>query len=155
MYIKRSMTDTDGFSLDITSINNTSTNKTKIVLPYNGPLPADLSDTTSTAIVITLRVELTVNILLTVERDGKKHRYPVKATPKEIDSILQPFFFDTDGQTRRNTGLERYSLGLYQGTFINWRRLVLEEHGLDNLLFQVSPAAVERVLQHIRHSETV
>lgn len=33
MYIKRNMTDTEGFSLDITSIGNTSTSETKIVLP--------------------------------------------------------------------------------------------------------------------------
>lgn len=154
MYIKRNMTDAEGFSLNITSISNTSTSKTKIVLPYNGPLPADLRDTTSADIVIMLQVGLAVNILLTVERDGKKHRYPVNATPEEIDSILQPFFFDADGKTRHDTGLERYSLGLWQGSYINWRRLVLEEHGLDNLLFQISPAAVERVLWHIRHSET-
>ena len=154
MYIKNNMTDTEGFALDTARIGNTSTSKTKIVLPYNGSLPVDLSGTTSAAIVITLQVGLTVNILLTVERDGKKHRYPVKAMPEEIDSILQPFFFDADGQTRRSTGLDCYSLGLWQGSYINWRRLVLEEHGLDNLLSQLSPAAVERMLQYIRHSET-
>lgn len=141
MYIKKSITDTEGFSLDIISISNTSASKTKIVLPYNGPLPADLSDATSATIVVTLQVGLTVNILLNVRRDGKKHRYPVKATPEEIDGILQPLFFDGNGHTRQDTGLERYSLGLLQGSYINWRRLVLEEHGLDNLLFQLSPAA--------------
>ena len=154
MYIKNNMTDTEGFALDTARIGNTSTSKTKIVLPYNGSLPVDLRGTTSAAIVITLQVGLTVNILLTVERDRRKYRYPVKATPEEIDHILQSFFFDADGQTRRSTGLDRYSLGLWQGSYINWRRLVLEEHGLDNLLFRLAPAAVERVLQHIRHSET-
>lgn len=155
MYIKRNMTDAEGFSLNITSISNTSTSKTKIVLPYNGPLPANLRNTTGADIVIMLQVGLTVNILLTVERDGKKHRYPVKATPEEIDRILHPFFFNTDGHTRRDTGLERYSLGLYQESFINWKRLTMDENGIDNILSQLSPAAVERVLQHIRHSETV
>ena len=154
MYIKNNMTDTEGFALDTARIGNTSTSKKKIVLPYNGSLPVDLSGTTRAAIVITLQVGLTVNILLSVERDRRKYRYPVKATPEEIDHILQSFFFDADGQTRRSTGLDRYSLGLWQGSYINWRRLVLEEHGFDNLLFQLSPAAVERVLQHIRHSET-
>lgn len=154
MYIRENMTDAEGFSLDIASISNTSTSKTKIVLPYNGPLPADLRGTTSADIVIMLQVGLTVNILLTVERDGKKHRYPVKATPEEIDCILHPFFFNSDGHTRRDTGLERYSLGLYQGSFINWKRLTMDENGIDNILPQPSPAAVERVLQHIRHSET-
>lgn len=154
MHIKNSMTDTEGFILDTASIGNTSTSKTKIALPYNGPLPADLSDTTSATIVITLRAGPTVNVLLTVERAGKKYRFPVKATPEEIDRILWPFFFDADGQTRRGTGLDRYSLGLYQGTFINWKRLTMDENGLDNILPQLSPTAFERVLQHIRHSES-
>lgn len=120
MYIKNNMTDTEGFALDTARIGNTSTSKTKIVLPYNGSLPVDLRGTTSAAIVITLQVGLTVNILLTVERDRRKYRYPVKATPEEIDHILQSFFFDADGQTRRSTGLDRYSLGLWQGSYINW-----------------------------------
>lgn len=84
MYIKNNMTDTEGFALDTARIGNTSTSKTKIVLPYNGSLPVDLRGTTSAAIVITLQVGLTVNILLTVERDRRKYRYPVKATPEEI-----------------------------------------------------------------------
>lgn len=123
MYIKNNMTDTEGFALDTARIGNTSTSKTKIVLPYNGSLPVDLRGTTSAAIVITLQVGLTVNILLTVERDRRKYRYPVKATPEEIDHILQSFFFDADGQTRRSTGLDRYSLGLWQGSYISlcWR----------------------------------
>lgn len=84
MYIKRNMTDAEGFSLNIISTSNTSTSKTKIVLPYNGPLPADLRDTTSADIVIMLQVGLTVNILLD-RRAGRKKTpgYPVKATPEE------------------------------------------------------------------------
>ena len=88
MFIKNNMTDAEGFALDTARIGNTSTSKTKIVLPYNGSLPVDLSGTTSAAIVITLQVGLTVNILLTVERDGKKHHYHVKATPGEIDMVM-------------------------------------------------------------------
>ena len=34
MYIKNNMTDTEGFALDTARIGNTSTSKTKIVLPY-------------------------------------------------------------------------------------------------------------------------
>lgn len=33
MYIKNNMTDTEGFALDTARIGNTSTSKTKIVLP--------------------------------------------------------------------------------------------------------------------------
>lgn len=155
MYIKSTLVDDFGnFPLDTSKIELYSASKAKIVLPYSGPLPADLSDTHSAAIVITLQVGLTVNILLSIEREGKKYRFPVKATPEEIDRILHPFFFDTDGKTRHDNGLERYSLGLHQGSFINWKRLTMDENGIDNILPQLSPAAVERVLQHIMYSET-
>ena len=143
-----------GFALDSASIGNTSASKTQIVLPYTGQLPAELDDNTGAAIVVTLQVGLTVNVLLTVERDKKTLRYPVTVAPEEIDRILQPFFFTGDGHTRRDNGLEPYSMGLHQGSYTNWKRLTLEPDGFDNLLFQLSPVSVERVLQHIRHSET-
>ncbi|MDE6281222.1 MAG: hypothetical protein K2M15_05450, partial [Oscillospiraceae bacterium] len=99
MYIMESIHHSfGGFTLDTASISRTSTSKTKIVLPYTGQLPAELNDATGAAIVITLQVGLTVNVLLTIERAGKEFRYPVKATPEEIDHILEP-----------------YTLGLYQG----------------------------------------
>lgn len=155
MYITSSIADLfEDFTLDTASIGNISTSKTRIVLPYSGPLPANLSNTTGAAIIITFQVGLTVNVLLVVERDGQKYRHPVKATAEEIDRILQPFFFGTDGKTRRDNGLERYSLGLCQGSYVNWKRLTLDKYGLDNLLSQLSPASIERVLQHIKHSKT-
>ena len=144
-----------GFTLDAASIGSTSTSKTAIKLPYSGPLPADLDDATGAAIVITLRVGLIVNVLLTVERAGKVFRYPVEATPQEIDHILENFFFTGDGHTRRDNGLERYALGLHQSSYINWKRLTQEPDGLDNLIDQISPVAVQRILQHIEHSATV
>lgn len=143
-----------GFALDMEKIGNTSTSKTKIALPYTGQLPTGLNDATGAAIVITLQVGLTVNVLLTVERAGEKLCYPVKATPDEIDHILQGFFFAENGHTRRNTGLDRYSLGLYQGSYINWKRLTLNADGLNHLLPQLSPAVVQRILEHIEHSAT-
>lgn len=143
-----------GFTLDTASISNTSTSKTKITLPYTGKLPADLSDATGAAIIITLQVGLTVNVLLTVERAGKKLRYPVTATPDEIDHILHGFFFTSNGHPRRDTGLDRYSLGLYQGNYINWQRLTLNADGLNHLLPQLSPVAVQRIMEYIEHRAT-
>lgn len=155
MYIKNSITDHfNVFTLDTTNIGNISTSKTQIVLPYGGPLPTNLSSITNAAISITIQVGLTVNVLLIVEQGGKKCHYPIKATPEEIDRILQPFFFSMDGKTRHDNGLERYSLGLHQSSFINWKRLTMDDNGIDNILPQLSPAAIERVLHHIRHSET-
>lgn len=143
-----------GFTLDMGKIGGISTSKTKIVLPYTGQLPADLTDATGAAIVITLQVGLTVNVLLTVERAGKKFRHPVTATPEEIDHILQGFFFTSDGHTRRDTGLDQYSLGLYQGSYINWKRLTLDAYGLNNLISQLSPTAVQRIMEHVGHNAT-
>lgn len=155
MYIDHTMWHNyGGFTLDTASISNTSASKTKITLPYTGPLPADLSDATGAAIVVTLQIGLTVNVNLTVERAGKKLRYPVTATPEEIDHILQGFFFTSDDHARRDTGLERYSLGLHQGNYVNWRRITLETGGIDNLLHQLSPIAVQRIMEYIGHSAT-
>lgn len=144
-----------GFTLDTSSIDSTSsTSKTEIKLPYSGPLPADLDDATGAAIVIALQVGLTVNVLLTGERAGKVFRYPVTATPQEIDHILEGFFFTGDGRTRRDNGLEGYALGFNQSSYINWKRLTLDADGLDNLLPRLSPDSVQRILQHVEHSAT-
>lgn len=143
-----------GFTLDVEKIANTSTSKTEISLPYTGQLPADLNNATGAVIVITLQVGLTVNVLLTIERAGKKFRYPVTVTPDEIDHILHGFFFASNGHTRRDTGLDRYSLGLYQGNYINWQRLTLNVDGLNHLLPQLSPVAVQRIMEYIEHSAT-
>lgn len=155
MYIKSTLTkDFGNFPLDTSKIELHSTSKDKIYLPYSGPLPAELSDVTDAVISITVHVGLTIGVFLIVNKNGKSLRHPVEATPQEINDVLFPFFFQDKGNntyhTRQDTGLNRYDLGLWQGGYINWKRLVLEEHGLDNLLFQLSPAAVERVLQHIK-----
>lgn len=155
MYIKGALVENfDNFQLDMGKIGNHSINKNKIHLPYTGPLPDKLNNAALAAISISIHAGLTVGVLLIAEQDGKKLRYPIEATPQEINNVLFPFFFDRDGHTRWDTGLERYSLGLHQGSFINWKQLTLDENGIDNILPQLSPAAVERVLQHIRHSET-
>ena len=155
MYIKGTLVENfDNFQLDMGKIGNHSTSKSKIHLPYTGPLPDKLNNATNVTISISIRAGLTVGVLLIAEQDGKKLRYPIEATPQEINDVLFPFFFDRDGHTKCDTGLDRYNLGLWQGSYINWRRLVLDEHGLDDLLFQLSPASAERVVQHIRHAGT-
>lgn len=155
MYIMESMRHNyGGFTLDTASTGSTSTSKTAIKLPYSGPLPADLDDATGAAIVIALQVGLTVNVLLTGERLGKVFRYPVAATPGEIDHILQSFFFTGDGHTRHDNGLTPYTLGFNQANYVSWKRLTLDADGLDNLLPQLSPASAQRILQHIEHSKT-
>lgn len=158
MYIKSTLNkDFGNFALDTSKIELHSVSKDEIHLPYRGPLPAELSDATDAVISIMVHVGLTVGVLLIVNKNGKKLRHPVEATPPEINDVLFPFFFHDKGnnayQTRRDNGLNSYGLGLWQGSYLNWKRLVLEEHGLDNLLFQLSPAAVERVLQHVQHSD--
>lgn len=126
MHIKSTLVETfSNFPLDTSKIELHSISKRKIHLPYSGPLPADLSNAIGEAISISIHVGLTVGVLLIAEKDGKKLRYPIEATPQEINDILFPFFFDRDGHTRWDTGLERYNLGLWQGSYINWRRLVL------------------------------
>lgn len=154
MYIKKSIMDTEGFTLDVASIGNTSTSKTRLRLPYYGPLSAGLDGATSVSIAITLQVGLIVSLFLIVEWEGKLRRYPISATAEEIDHILHLFFFTKDGHTRCDTGLDRYSLGFNQSSYINWRRLVLDTYGVESILSQLSPTSLERALQCIRHNKT-
>lgn len=123
MYIKENTMrhNFGGFELDTASIGNTSTSKTKIVLPYGGELPADLYGATGAAISVMIHPGLTVSVCLTVEQGNKKTRYPVEAAA-EIASILRRFFFDKGGHIRRGTGLSRYELGFWQAHYINWRK---------------------------------
>lgn len=118
----------NNFTLDTAHIGHITTDKRNIKLAYTGPLPDELSDATNATITIMLQVGLTVKIILTTERDGKKHNHPVKAIPKEIDQLLHPFFFTENGMTRWNNGLDRYWLGIYQSSYINWRRLSLRDN---------------------------
>lgn len=89
MYIKNSIADHLRASTWTLPVSATSAlARRESSYPTAGLLPADLSNTTGAAIVIMLQVGLTVNILLTVEQEGKKYRYPVKAVAEEIDHIL-------------------------------------------------------------------
>ncbi len=163
MHIKESSVkgikkESAGFKLDTSKINLHSVSKDKIQLPYNGPLPDALSKNDSAVISVNITVGLMISACLIVTAGKKEHRYPVEATAQEISDLLFPFFFkDVDNNnfhTRFGNGLSDYWMGSYQSSFTNWKRLILEEHGLDNILYQLSPAAVERVSQHIKESQT-
>lgn len=161
MYIMESMRHNfGGFTLDTASIGNTSTSKTKITLPYTGQLPADLNDTTGAVIVITLQVGLTVNVLLTVERAGKEFRYPVKATPEEIDAILWPLFWiktaETEYRPRFNNGLSEYWNGHYQAEFTAWHSIGQYPIKITSIIQQLSPekrASLYRMIDFMRSKE--
>lgn len=146
--------NTKGFTLDINSIGNTSTNEAKIRLPYYGALPTGLDGAANATISITIRAGLTVSLVLLVGQDNKYRRYPIQATADEINHILHRFFFTGDGKTRHDTGLDRYSLGFNQSSYINWQRLAYDQHGLDNFLLKLPASTIERALQHTKHRET-
>ena len=159
MYIKSfairngSSSDISGYVLANSMIDLHSKNADTIMLPYAGQLPSNLSNADSAAIVFSFRIGLKVNVFLSVNFDGKQCRYPIYADPAEIVQLMQQFFFNPDGTTRKDTGLDQYSLGLYQGSFLNWKRIVVDSNGLDDLLFHLSPDATERILQHIATSK--
>lgn len=136
-----------GFELDASKIDLHSVSKDKIYLPYGGPLPDTLSENEGAVVSVNITVGLVVRACLIVTASKKEHRYPVEATAQEISDLLFPFFSKDVGNnkfhTRFGNGLSDYWMGSYQSSFTNWKHLVLEEHGLDNLLFQLSPTPLK------------
>lgn len=88
---------------------------------------------------------------------NKERRFSVEATTQEKNNLLFPFFFEDKGgnafHTRWNCGLAHYWLGHHQDAYTHWRRLVYEGHGMDGLIAQLSPDALNRVIRHIDYQK--
>ena len=142
-----------GFELDASKIGLHSTHKREIRLPYSGLLPDGLQHNADAVISVNLTAGLRICIDLIVTMDGKKLRYPVEATAQEINDILFPFFFEDVGSnkyhTRFGNGLDDYWLGNYQSSYTHWKRFVYEGHGIDDVINQLSPVALDRVIRYI------
>lgn len=142
-----------GFELDTSKIKPYSANKREIHLPYGGPLPDALRDNNGAYISFNMAVGLRIGIGLTVTMGGKKLRYPVAATAQEGNDILFPFFFEDVGNNKYHTkfgnGLNDYWLGSYQSSYTHWRRFVYEGHGIDGVIDQLSPKALNWVIRYI------
>lgn len=156
--VKGFKTECAGFELDVSKIELHSTNEREIHLPYTGLLPDGLQDNDGAVISVMPTVGLKMGISLIVTMNGKKLRYPVAATVQEANDILFSFFFE-DGRngkyhTRFGNGLNDYWLGHYQSSYTHWRRLVYEGHGVDELIRQLSPAALDRLEKYIEHTKT-
>lgn len=163
MHIKNSpvkgyKTEFAGFELDANKIELHSANEREIQLPYTGPLPDDLQDNDGAVISIMLTVNLSINISLIVTKGKDKTRCRIDAMPQEISDILFRFFFVDKGNnaypTNWNCGLTPFWLGNYQSSYIHWRRFVVEGHGVDDLINQLSPKTMERLEKHIEDKKT-
>ena len=163
MYIKNSpvkgfKTDFAGFELDASKIELHSVNNGKIQLPYSGPLPDALQDNDGAVISIMITVNMKINLSLIVAKGEKKTCCRIVATPQEINDILFPFFFQDKGNDTYHTnwdcGLTRYWLGNYQSSYTHWRRFVVEGCGVDDLIGQLSPMALERLEKYVEHRHT-
>ncbi len=150
--------DFAGFELDASKIELHSSHKREIHLPYVGPLPDALQDNDGAVISIVLSAGLTIGVSLVVTMDKKKLRYPVAATVQEVNDILFPFFFQDKGNnthhTRWDNGLTQYWMGNYQSSYIHWRRFIVEEYGVDDLINQLSPKALDLLEKYIEYKKT-
>lgn len=145
--------DFAGFELDTSKIELHSSDKRNILLPYSGELPDKLRDNDGAYISINLAAGLRIGICL-VAKDGKKERrYSVAAMAQEINDLLDSFFLvdkgDNTCHTRWDTGLSHFWLGTYQDAYSHWRRFVVEGHGMDGLIDQLSPEALKQVVLYI------
>ena len=163
MHIKNSLvkgykTDFAGFELDASKIELHSAHKREIHLPYSGPLPDGLQKNDGAYIFVNLIVGLKIGIFLVVKEGKKDRHYSIEATAQEIDDILFPLFFENVGNnkyhTRFGNGLNDYWLGNFQGSYIHWRRFIVEGQGIDGVIDQLSPEAFNRVVRYIEYKRT-
>jgi len=156
--VKGYKTDFAGFELDTGMIELHSVNKREIYLPYSGTLPDALQDNDGAVISIMLTVNLTVNVSLIVTKGKDKIRCLIAATPQEINDILFRLFFMDKGNnsyhTNWNCGLAHFWLGHYQSSYIHWRRFVVEGHGVDDLINQLPPKALDSLEKYIQYKKT-
>lgn len=94
-----------------------------------------------------------IGICLVVKEGKKDRRYSIAATAQEINDVLFPFFFENVGNnsyhTRFRNGLDDYWLRNYQSSYTHWRRFVYEGHGIDGVINQLSPVALDQVIRYI------
>ncbi len=156
--VKGYKTDFAGFKLDASKIELHSTHKREIHLPYSGPLPDAIQDNDGAVISIMFTVHLTIGVSLIVTKGKDKIRCLIAATPQEINDILFPFFFQDKGNnayhTNWNCGLAHFWLGHYQSSYIHWRRFVVEGYGVDDLINQLSPKALDLLEKYIEYKKT-
>ncbi len=156
--VKGYKTDFAGFELDASKIELHSTHKREIHLPYSGPLPDALQDNDGAVISIGISVHLAISVSLIVAKGKDKIRCLIAATPQEVNDILFPFFFRDKGNNAYHTnwdcGLAHYWLGHYQSSYIHWRGFVVEGYGVDDLINQLPPKALDRLEQYIEYKET-
>lgn len=156
--IKGYKTDFAGFVLDTSVIELHSAHKREILLPYSGPLPDALQKNDGVYIFVNLIVGLKIGICLVVKEGKKDRRYSIEATAQEIDGILFPFFFKNVGHNKYHTnfrnGLSDYCLGNFQGSYIHWRRFVVEGHGIEGVIDQLPTKALDWLEKYIEYKKT-
>lgn len=162
MHIKRNPISKNnefaGFELDTSKIELHSTHKREIRLPYSGPLPDALQKNDGVYIFVNLIVGLKIGICLVVKEGKKDHHYSIEATAQEIDGILFPLFFKDVGHNKYHTqfgnGLNDYWLGNFQGSYIHWRRFVVEGHGIEGVIDQLPTKALDWLEKYIEYKKT-
>lgn len=147
-----------GFELDASAIELYSADKRNIRLPYSGKLPDAVRVNDGAYIAVNITVHLTVGIYLVVKIRNKERRYPIEATTKEKNDLLFSFLFVDKGNNayhaRWDTGLTRYWMGNYQSSYTTWSRFVHEGQGICDVIDQLSPDALNRVVRYIEHKKT-
>ncbi len=129
VYIGYDSADCVPFALDVGKIGLHSLDKSKIMLPYSGPLPVEFEGAADPRISMFVSPG-DVRVVLFAERDGKKLHASIEATPDEINDVLFRFFYKDVGgnryHTRFDNGLDRYWLGHYQAEYSLWKQITLE-----------------------------
>lgn len=111
------------FTMDISDIDcRRSVSKNNVELSYHGPMPERFKGAQNATIYLNVQPTQCKIILRANKENGEKIKATVKATDKEITAIMNGFFFKPDGNTRFDTGLSDYWLGVWQAHYLDWKR---------------------------------
>ena len=121
MKINNSMMHNFGsFALDINRIDYNTTDTQNIVLPYLGQLPDGIH--TQNAAISMIVKPYDVRITLQTSDNGKTCRFPLSVEREDVAAIMNSFFFKSAGNTRFDTGLSDYWLGIWQAHYLDWQK---------------------------------
>lgn len=140
--------DMGGFALDTNKITLHSVSKRNVELPYHGPMPERVTGT-NYRISFNVQPARTPRVTLVVDCDGKDQRFPLDATPDEIETILGQLFNDPN---KSKPGLSGYWLGVWQMDFFGWRE-TQNRHHLREIIEHLPTAERAALLKSLQHTD--
>lgn len=122
-------------TLDMDAITPKSAKRDSVELPYIDQLP--FSNAKSARIYCNVQPTQRPRLILMVEDSaGSVVKYPIKATPDEIITIMDQLYADPNNS---KTGLAPYWEGIYQANYLGYRSMVRNKCDAFKMLADLMP----------------